>query len=93
VQFLYKLFGERLISKGLQPPHSPNLLPPDFFLWGYLKGNVYKNNPHTLEELKNNITMAITSISVQVLHKVASNMVKRVHACITEQVAHFKHML
>jgi hypothetical protein len=84
---------EHLISKGLWPPRSADLSLPDFFLWGYLKGNVYKNNPHTLVELKNNITMATTSISVQVLHKVASNMVKRACACITEQGAYFEHML
>jgi hypothetical protein len=54
-------------------------------------GGTLKNNLHTLEELKNNITTAITSISVQVFHKVASNMVKRARACITEQEAHFEH--
>jgi hypothetical protein len=75
------------------PPRSPDLSPPDFFLWGYLKGNVYKNNPHTVEELKNNITTASTSINIQVLHKVAPNMVKRARICITEQGAHFEHML
>jgi hypothetical protein len=80
-------------EQRMAPPSSPDLSPPDFFFWGYLKGNVYKNIPHTLEELKNNISMAITSISVQVLHKVTSNIVKWACACITEQGAHFEHML
>jgi hypothetical protein len=64
-----------------------------FFLWGYLKGIVYKNNPHTLGDLKRNITTAINSISLQVLHKVASNMVKNVRAYIAEQGSYFEHML
>ncbi|PNF34202.1 hypothetical protein B7P43_G17545, partial [Cryptotermes secundus] len=72
---------------------SPDLSPADFFLWGYFKGIVYKNNPHTLDDLKRNITMAINSISLQVLHNVASNMVKSACACIAEEGSHFEHML
>ena len=34
-------FGDRVISKGLWPPRSPDLTPPDYFLWGYLRGRVY----------------------------------------------------
>jgi hypothetical protein len=28
------LFGERLISRGIWPPRSPDLSPPDFYMWG-----------------------------------------------------------
>jgi len=28
-------FGDRVISKGLWPRRSPDLTPPDYFLWGY----------------------------------------------------------
>jgi hypothetical protein len=38
-------FGDRLISGNLWPPRSPDLMPPDFFLWGLLKGCVYSNKP------------------------------------------------
>jgi hypothetical protein len=31
-------FGDRLITKNLWPPRSPDLTPPGFFLWGLLKG-------------------------------------------------------
>lgn len=93
MRFLREFFGERLISKGLWPPRSPDLTPADFFLWGHLKEKVYKNNPHTLEELKRNITTEVNNISVQVLHKVASNVVKRARVCITGQGSHFEHML
>jgi len=37
-------FGDCVISKGLRPPRSPDLMPPDCFLWGYLEGRVYQNN-------------------------------------------------
>jgi len=29
-------FGDRVIWKGLWQPRSPDLTPPDYFLWGYL---------------------------------------------------------
>ncbi|KAJ4448294.1 hypothetical protein ANN_10308 [Periplaneta americana] len=69
MQFLCESIGERIISQGLWPPRSPDLTSPDFFLWGYLKGRAYKNRPHTLEELKRNITTEINNINVRVLKK------------------------
>src|SRR5258705_4541833 len=41
-------FPDRVVSKGRWPPRSPDLSPPDFFLWGMLKGTVYGNKPRTL---------------------------------------------
>ena len=35
------------------PPHSPDLNPLDFFLWGYLKDKVYTPKPATLQDLRN----------------------------------------
>jgi len=49
-------FGDRVISKGLWPPRSPDLTPSDYFLIGYLKGRVYQNKPRTIDALKANIT-------------------------------------
>ena len=42
---LHEFFGEDVISKGLWPPRSPDLISPDFFLWSYLKDTVYRSNP------------------------------------------------
>ncbi|KAJ4437989.1 hypothetical protein ANN_13928 [Periplaneta americana] len=46
------VFGDRIISRELWPPRSPDLSPSDFYLWGTLKNKVYASNPHTLQELK-----------------------------------------
>jgi hypothetical protein len=54
MQMLSEFFGGCIISLNLWSSRSPDLSPPDFYLWGFLKENVYKNNPHTLEELKQN---------------------------------------
>jgi hypothetical protein len=44
-----------VISQGLQPACSPDLNYCGFYLWGTLKLNVYVNNPHSLQLLKDNI--------------------------------------
>lgn len=41
MNFLAEFFGERIVTKGLWPPRSPDLTPLDFFLWGFLKSKVY----------------------------------------------------
>jgi hypothetical protein len=45
-------FSDRIISKGLWPPRSPDLTPPDYFLWGYLKGTFYQNKTTNHRRLK-----------------------------------------
>ena len=34
------------------PPHSPDLSPPDFMLWGHVKSRVYETKPSTIQQLK-----------------------------------------
>ena len=53
---IQSFFGDQVISKGLWPPRSPDMTPPDYFSWGYLKGRVYQNKPRTIDALKANIT-------------------------------------
>jgi len=46
--WLQERFPDRLISRRCDQqwsPHSPDLNPPDFYMWGYLKDRVYGNNP------------------------------------------------
>jgi len=54
--FLDDVFADRTISKTIWPPRSPDLSPPDFFLWGAMKNSVYSNNPHIIDDLKATIT-------------------------------------
>jgi hypothetical protein len=39
--------------------YSPDLNPRDYryFLWGFLKDSVYRNNPHSVKEVKGEITI------------------------------------
>ncbi|KAJ4450679.1 hypothetical protein ANN_02108 [Periplaneta americana] len=86
-------FDDRIISRNLWPPRSPDLTTPDFFLWGYLKDRVYATRPQTLDDLKHNITQEIQAIDNRVLQRVASNMERRVELCLMQDGGHFQHLL
>jgi hypothetical protein len=55
------------LAGWLAPLRSPDLTPPDYFLWGYLKGRFYQNKPRTLDALKANITEEIQAVTADVL--------------------------
>ncbi|KAJ4450907.1 hypothetical protein ANN_02341 [Periplaneta americana] len=86
-------FDDRIISRNLWPPRSPDLTTPDFFLWGYLKDRVYATRPQTVDDLKHNITQEIQAIDNRVLQRVASNMERRVELCLMQDGGHFQHLL
>jgi len=44
-------------------------MPADFFLWDLLKGKVYKNQPRTIEQLKDAIRQEIQAVNVDTLGK------------------------
>lgn len=90
---LIALDSQKIISKGLDwPPYSPDLTPCDFFLWGHLKNNVYKQRPSTIEELKAAISLCINSIDVSTLRNVADGFTARVRKIIEVQGSHFEHL-
>jgi hypothetical protein len=57
---------------------SPDLTPPDYLLWGYLKGRVYQNKPRTIYALKANLTEEIQAVTADILARNFQNMVRRV---------------
>ena len=64
--WLQEHFPGRLISLKAEvewAPHSPDLSPLDFFLWGYIKDRVYKEKPRTTEALKTVITAEVARLS------------------------------
>jgi hypothetical protein len=89
---LNEFFGGNITSRNLWPPQSPDLSQLDFYLWRVLKENMYNNKLHTLEELKQNTELCISNITAET-HRVASNMRKRVNACIVECGRHFQHLI
>jgi len=90
---IQSFFGDRVISKGLWPPRSPDLTAPDYFLWGYLKGRVYQNKPRTINALKANITGEIQTVTADVPARTFQNMARQVQSCLDANGGHFQNML
>jgi len=90
---IQSFFGGSFISKGLWTPRSPDLTPPDYFLWGYLKGRVYQNKSRTIDALKANITEEIQAVTADVMATTFQNMVRLVQSCLDANGGHFQHML
>ena len=79
--WLQQRFPDRLISRRCDPqwsPHSPDLNPPDFYMWRYLKDRVYRNNPQTNPDLKAAITAAIRAIPREECRRVIENFARRI---------------
>ncbi len=90
---LREFFGERLIAKGLWPPRSCDMTPPDYFLWGMVKDYVFSRHPTTLADLERLITEAIATIDRRMLKRVFLSMKRRVEACIANAGGHVEHFL
>jgi Helix-turn-helix domain (DUF4817) len=73
IDLLKEKFDERVISRNGPvnwPARSCDLTPLDFFLWGYVKSQVYANKPATLDALRVNIERAIADIRADLCEKV-----------------------
>lgn len=96
MDLLRPLFPGRIISKNGDfdwPPRSPDLTPPDFYLWGYLKSKVYAGKPETLAQLKDNIRNEIAAITPETLAKVMQNAEKRTNLSIKSKGQHLRDII
>ena len=73
------------------PARYPDLSPLDYFLWGYVKENVFKRQPADIEILKEIVHEVVSSIDQDVLRAVMANLEKRIHLCIEQQEGYFEH--
>lgn len=93
---LKELFKERVISQKTEfewPPRSPDLSACDFYLWGRLKGVVYKEPvPKTLAELRERIVQETAKITSEELERVFHNFLNRCQKCIDQEGGHFEHL-
>ncbi|KAL4096725.1 hypothetical protein QTP88_021620 [Uroleucon formosanum] len=84
------MFPGRLVSLRENitwPPRSPDLSPCDYFLWGYLKAEVFKHRPRTIEELKKTIREEISMIPLDMLAKVMENFRERLQMGISSDLS------
>ena len=89
-------FGNKNISHLIDfplPDKSPDLSPLDFFLWGYIKENVFKSNPNTIDDFKQVTSEVIYSINQDVFVAVIANFEIQIYLCIELLGGHFEHLL
>jgi hypothetical protein len=63
-------FPQKWIGRGGPipwPPQSPDIIPLDFFLWGYVKNIVYATKVTSVEQLCERIRGAIETVTPQML--------------------------
>lgn len=75
------------------PPRSPDMTPMDYFLWGYLKDQIYLTLPRTREELIDRIRRTSATITPAMLSKVRENFMRRVAICLENNGGYFEHLL
>jgi len=66
-------FPERHESGKLRPPHSPDINPCDFFLWGFLKEEVFQRWPQNGAQLRAHIVKLCCALSEDLYRKVVTN--------------------
>lgn len=91
IDLLREKFPGRVISRRGDidwPPRSCDLTPLDYFLWGYVKGKVYADDPQTIDQLKDNIRRVIGDIEPQLCDNVMENFTKRMVACQKSRGGH-----
>lgn len=95
-RWLDRHFSGQWIGRGgamFWPPRSPDLSPLDFFLWGYVKDQVFATEPIDINDMKNRITSACASIRPEVLRRVTQSVRERFMFCIAVEGKHFEHYL
>ena len=75
------------------PPRSPDLTVCDFFLWGFVKNNVYiPPLPKTLPELRERINTAIGNAAQDMLERVWREWEYRLAICRVTRRAHIGYI-
>jgi hypothetical protein len=72
------------------PPRSPDITPLDFFLWGYVKSNVFRTPVNRLDDLKTRIRNAISAIPKDMLHRTWQELEYRLDVLRATKVAHIE---
>lgn len=75
------------------PARSLYLTPLDFFVWSYIKSQMYTTNPDLLNELRQRITDICARISPDTFHNVREEFLSRMLIYQERQGGHFLHLL
>uniref|UniRef100_A0A0K0EGZ0 Tc1-like transposase DDE domain-containing protein n=1 Tax=Strongyloides stercoralis TaxID=6248 RepID=A0A0K0EGZ0_STRER len=87
----------RWIGRGARlkewPPRSPDLTVCDYFLWGYLKDQVYSHNITNLIQLKKIIKEEILKVPLEMIQDSVDSILNRCAKCLEYEGGHFEMFL
>ena len=72
------------------PAGSPDLNPLDFFLWGFLKSQVYTPKPRDLNKLKLALEREVARADVDMCRRAVMDVRNRAEKCIANHGRHFE---
>ncbi|GFS73474.1 uncharacterized protein TNCV_1101811 [Trichonephila clavipes] len=75
------------------PPRPPDLSPCDYWLWGYLKSQVYRDRPTSLGMLKDNIRLQCLTVTLDMLYTAVHNIIPRLQLLLRNDGGHIEHFL
>ncbi|XP_050310837.1 uncharacterized protein LOC126747933 [Anthonomus grandis grandis] len=96
LDLLHEKFNGFIISRGGDvhwPPRSCDITPLDFFLWGYVKSQVYADKPETIAALRANIIRVLGQVDAEMCGKVLENWTMRMHAVQRSRGGHLNDII
>ena len=92
--FLRIIFGERIISNTGPvhwPARSPDITTLDFYIWGYVKNEVYEfDPPENREVLEQRTRDVLATINRNTLNRVSRMVFTKCQKCIDKNGRHFE---
>jgi hypothetical protein len=95
-QYLDNWRGDHWIGRGgpvAWPARSRDLTPLDFFLWSFVKQEVYQEKPTTSEDMKNRIRNVFQTIRRETLANVRETVIRRLNLCLEQNGQIFEHFV
>jgi len=75
------------------PARSLDLTPCDYFLWGYVKDEVFvPPQPVSISDLKNRITAAVETVTLDLLSRAWQELDYRLDGCRVTKDAYIEHL-
>jgi hypothetical protein len=96
LEFMNKNYPNRWIGRFgpiVWPARSPDLTPLDFFLWGFIKEQVYRTPAHTQDDLMRRLLDAFALVTPDMLARSKNDIIRRARLCIEARGDHFEHLL
>jgi hypothetical protein len=90
------MFPSRIVSLRGDigwPTRSPDFTPCDFFLWRYLKAEIYKHWPQTLKALKDAIRDEVATTPPEMTNIVMENFRERLRQCFVNNARHLSDVI